>query len=51
MRYDNIPKDLKENIDLLTTIDYQVKPVLSEQLRDSILNSINTLLEDKNESK
>lgn len=51
MKYDNIPKDLKENIDLLTTIDYQVKPVLSEQLRDSILNSINTLLEENNESK
>lgn len=51
MNYDNIPKDLKENIDLLATIDYAVKPVLSEQLRDSILNSINTLLEDKNEGK
>ncbi len=51
MKYDNIPKDLKENIDLLTTMDYMVKPVLSEQLRDSILNSINTLLEENNESK
>ena len=51
MKYDNIPKDLKENIDLLSTIDYAVKPVLSEQLRDSILNSINTLLEENNESK
>lgn len=51
MKYDNIPKDLKENIDLLATIDYAVKPVLSEQLRDSILNSINTLLEENNESK
>ena len=51
MKYDNIPKDLKENIDLLTTIDYAVKPVLSEQLRDSILNSINTLLEENSESK
>ena len=51
MKYDNIPKDLKENIDLLTTIDYITKPVFAEQLRDSILNSINTLLEENNESK
>lgn len=51
MNYDNVPKDLKENIDLLTTLDYVTSPVFAEQLRDSILKSINTLLEDKNESK
>lgn len=50
MNYDNIPKDLKENIDLLTTLDYATSPVFAKQLRDYILFDINKLLEDKNEN-
>lgn len=50
MNYDNVPKDLKENIGLLTTVDYTTSPVFAEQLRDYILFDINKLLEDKNEN-